>query len=116
MEVFISAATADNKLTVYTWKTDGGFLLQLLEHKLKAYAKGKASKGFTGWPYSTLPSTDTVVVKNVQSQVNLVRQTYQPEMRRQETCAPSSFSEAGAFSSESRRLSGNILTQGKYNK
>ena len=56
-------------------------------------ASGKAPDIFVGWPCSWLKSDDKVIVRNVESQVNLIWKTYQAEIRGQEIGLSSSSGE-----------------------
>lgn len=81
-----------------------------LAYSLQAYAKGEAPKGFPGWPYTRLQADHKVIMKNVQSQVDLVWKTYQPELMRQDgsssdmddevACNQSSLSASDSSSSD----------------
>lgn len=50
-----------------------------LKYNLKAYAKGKVPKVFSGWPYSRMQTNDIMIVNHVQEQVNLISPKYEPD-------------------------------------
>lgn len=45
-------------------------------YNLRAYAKGRAPRGFPQWPYRSVHSSDKVVFENIQGQINNIAKAY----------------------------------------
>ena len=58
---------------------------------MKAYANGKPSRGFPGWPYKQVHQMENVVVTNVQKQLNAMQKGYMPQHQNPSSDSDSDF-------------------------